>query len=134
MGWKPEDYTNEEERFAEVQHVFSEDELAKLAKQKEEHEAGKRSTGYGHDLWSAIQRGHIRIAEQRLGEALDANAKCSQASSPSTQFAMTLTSLIKLVAQRGATADEIRGVMQRALGSTDHFNIEAIAEREGPKS
>lgn len=86
--------------------------------------------GYGHDIYGATQRGHSRRAEECLVDAMRHLGKRA-GGTPSRRFmfAMTLSSLFVVAARMGATAQEIRDVLERALERGDSLTIERYVDK-----
>jgi hypothetical protein len=121
-------------RYEEVKDALDPSEAAKIERLRAEAET-RPYNGYGHDLVSAIARGWRNKAAESIREA----ARCyalsatygasSERPKPSIRLSGLLYLIIKDAANQGATAEDIRRVLQRELDCSDSTSIEKIVER-----
>lgn len=120
-------------KYEEVKDALDPKEVEKIAHLREDAEKHPYN-GYAHDLVSAIARGWRNKADEAIREAarcysLSANYGRDSERRPSLRFAGLLHMIIKYAAKEGATAEDIRRILQRELDCDDSTSIEKTVEK-----
>lgn len=122
----------QEALYQKIKSKLDQSEREHVEKLRERRLAGDRNAHYGHDLYHAVQRG-LRREQEEAAKALFDKVAEAREGSKSVVFAGALTALIKVAAREGVSAEKMRMFLESNARSTDHFKLERIVEREGPK-
>lgn len=126
---------DERGRYEAVAEFLTESERARVEELRQGYEETRRPNGYGHDLIAAIARGHRRRSAELLLAAMEHEVLAGNYGKPkvdartSFKFSMTLSTLVRVAGEQGATAADVRNAVTSLLNRTDGLKIESLIER-----
>lgn len=121
-------------KYEEVKDALEPANVEKIERLREEANT-KPYNGYGHDLVSAISRGWRNKSAEAIREAARCYALSAsygnepRQASPALRLSGLLYMIVKDAAAEGASAEDIRRILQRELDCDDSTRIEKVVER-----